>query len=96
MASTVGVRELTQNASAVLRAVKAGNTVTVTEHGRTIARILPAGMSPIEEAIANGQARLPSRPTGTGYDFKVPEPVPAGPSTAEIIADLRGYDSRLY
>jgi hypothetical protein len=46
--------------------------------------------------LASGQARLPSRPIGTGYDFKVPEPVPAGPTTTEIIADLRGYDSRLY
>lgn len=89
---SVGVRELRQNASAVLRDVKAGETVTVTEHGRPVARIVPYKMSPLEQAIANGEVRLPTKPT---HSFKVPSPKPDGPSSAEILADVRGYD-RLY
>lgn len=89
---SVGVRELRQNASAVLRDVKAGETVTVTEHGQPVARLVPYRMSPLEQAIANGEVRLPTKPT---HSFKVPSPKPDGPSTAEIIADVRGYD-RLY
>jgi prevent-host-death family protein len=37
----VGVRELKQNASQVLAAVKAGETVEVTEHGRPVAMLVP-------------------------------------------------------
>ena len=39
--STIGVRELRQNASEVLREVEAGETVTVTVASRPVARIVP-------------------------------------------------------
>jgi prevent-host-death family protein len=39
--STIGVRELRQNASEVLREVEAGDTVTVTAAGRPVAKIVP-------------------------------------------------------
>ena len=41
----VGVRELKSRLSAHLHQVKAGQTVIVTEHGRVIARIVPAAQS---------------------------------------------------
>jgi prevent-host-death family protein len=37
----VGIRQLQQNASAVIREVKAGDTVEITERGRVVARIVP-------------------------------------------------------
>lgn len=37
----VGVRDLKQNASRVLDRVKAGESVTVTEHGRPVALLTP-------------------------------------------------------
>src|SRR5260370_39395173 len=37
----VGIRELRQNASAVLRRVAAGEVVEVTDRGRAVARIVP-------------------------------------------------------
>jgi prevent-host-death family protein len=40
---TVGLRELRQNASDIVRRVEAGQTVTVTVSGRAAARIVPAG-----------------------------------------------------
>ena len=39
----VGLRELRQNASDIVRRVQAGDTVTVTVSGRPAARIIPAG-----------------------------------------------------
>jgi prevent-host-death family protein len=43
MVDTVGVRELRQNLSRYLDRVKAGENLTVTERGRVIARLVPAG-----------------------------------------------------
>lgn len=39
--STIGVRELRQNASEVLREVEAGEIATVTVAGRAVAKIVP-------------------------------------------------------
>ncbi len=39
---TVGVRELRQNLSRYLERVKAGETLTVTERGREVARLIPS------------------------------------------------------
>ena len=41
-AETVGVRELRQNLSRYLQRVKDGETLTVTEHGREVARLMPS------------------------------------------------------
>ncbi|MCL2454748.1 MAG: type II toxin-antitoxin system prevent-host-death family antitoxin [Micrococcales bacterium] len=43
--STVGIRELRQSASQVMRRVQAGETVEVTMQGRPAARIVPLGQS---------------------------------------------------
>jgi len=40
--TAVGVRELRQNASAVLRRVEAGEEIDVTVNGRVAARLVPA------------------------------------------------------
>jgi len=42
-AKTVGVRELRQNLSKYLTRVKQGETLTVTERGREVARLVPSG-----------------------------------------------------
>jgi prevent-host-death family protein len=41
--TTVGVRELRQNLSRYLERVKGGASLDVTEHGRVVARLSPAG-----------------------------------------------------
>lgn len=40
---TIPQRELRNNVSAVLRAAEAGETFTVTVHGRPVARVVPLG-----------------------------------------------------
>jgi prevent-host-death family protein len=49
----VGVRELKSNLSAVLREVKSGRVIVITERGKPVGRILPAEM-PVDEALEEG------------------------------------------
>lgn len=44
--STIGVRELRQNASEILREVEAGEAATVTVAGRPVAEIVPIRTQP--------------------------------------------------
>jgi len=56
----VGVRELRDGLSRHLAAVRSGRTVTVTDHGRPIARIVAVDRpSPLEQPIAEGRVRAP-------------------------------------
>ncbi|MGH2627989.1 MAG: type II toxin-antitoxin system Phd/YefM family antitoxin [Anaerolineales bacterium] len=47
---TVGVRELKARLSEYLRQVKAGRTVVITERGRVVGRLVPAGQ-PLEQRL---------------------------------------------
>ena len=83
----VGIRELRQNATAVLRRVAAGEVVEVTDRGRAVARIVPMHeASRLEQLLADGRA---SRATG---DLLVVRPMPriAGkPPLSRVLADMR-------
>ncbi|MGH9095282.1 MAG: type II toxin-antitoxin system Phd/YefM family antitoxin [Acidimicrobiales bacterium] len=56
MGYTVGIRELRQGVSAVLRRVVAGEVVDVTDHGHRIARIVPLRPSVLEQLVVEGSA----------------------------------------
>jgi prevent-host-death family protein len=56
MTSSVGIRELRQQASAVLRRVVAGEVIEVTEHGHPIARIVPLQRSTLDQLVIDGRA----------------------------------------
>jgi prevent-host-death family protein len=74
----VGIRELRQQASAVLKRVAAGESVVVTDHGHPVARIVPLRTSALEQLVSDGRAsaaegdlverihelRLPAAPVG--------------------------------
>jgi prevent-host-death family protein len=67
--TTVGVRELRQNLSQYLDRVKEGTSLEVTEHGRVVARLTPAG-----EHVPPQYARLAAKygatiPTGSFRDL---------------------------
>lgn len=53
---TVGVRELRQRASELLRRVEAGETIEITDRGRPVALLspMPAG-GPYEQMLASGE-----------------------------------------
>lgn len=96
-AARVGIRELRQNLSVYLERVKAGETLEVTEHGQTVARLgpnPPKQRSILDQLIAEGKAtpakgdhRLlpPPPPPPEGYD---------GPTLSEILQQMRDEDDR--
>ncbi len=74
--ATVGVRELRQRASELLRRVEAGETIEVTDRGRAVAVLAPLPESgPLERLRAAGDL-VPA--TGTVDDLPVPLPLPKG------------------
>jgi prevent-host-death family protein len=83
----VGIRELRQNATAVLRRVAAGEIVEVTDRGRAVARIVPMHeTSRLEQLLAEGRA------SGAKTDLLEVKPIPriAGkPVLSKILADMR-------
>jgi prevent-host-death family protein len=56
MSNTVGIRELRQQTSRVLKRVVAGEVVEVTDHGHPIARIVPLRPSVLDQLTTEGRA----------------------------------------
>lgn len=83
----VGIRDLKQNASAVVRRVAAGDTVEITDRGRPVARIVPLShASQYERLVAEGKI-TPAR--GSLLDHRPLPPVPGRPLGSEALAELR-------
>ena len=82
----VGVRELRQRASELLRLVEAGETIEITDRGRPVALLTPLpGGSPLEQLRAAGEGE----PATDDLD-SLPPPLPAtGPLPSEVLARLR-------
>lgn len=57
---SVGVRELRQRASELLRAVEAGETVEVTDRGRPVAQLVPLGAPGVREALVQRGQLIPA------------------------------------
>ena len=89
----VGVRELRQNLSVYLKRVKTGETLEVTERGRTVARLTPQPadtLSPVQRLIAEGRATPASR-----SHKNLPPPMRLeGVSVSEILQQMRDEDDR--
>lgn len=94
MSNTVGIRELRQQASAVLRRVVAGEAIEVTEHGHPIARIVPLRPGVLDQLVLEGRA---TEQTGDLLDLVDTLGLPAAPrgstppsvALAELRADER-------
>lgn len=92
-----GVRNLKNNLSEVLRDVKAGQTVLVTEHGKVIAELRPSkladGSKPavrrwLEHQSELGYAELPKNPASK---WEWPAPVAdSGVTWQELLDEERG------
>ena len=85
--TTVGVRELRQRASELLRMVAGGETIQITDRGRPVALLtpLPEG-SPLELLRAGGDVE----PATADLD-DLPAPLPSRSSElpSEVLARLR-------
>ena len=86
----VGITELRQNATAVLRRVAAGEVVEVTDRGRAVARIVPMNeASRLKRLQAEGRA---SAATGDLLDVKPIAPLHGKPLLSNILAEMRADD----
>lgn len=83
--STVGIRELRDALSRYLAEVREGRTITVTDHGRPIARIVPAeSPTTLERLIAEGVVQ-PARE----LKRSAPRPVKASGPVTELVSEQR-------
>jgi prevent-host-death family protein len=83
----VGIRELRDNVSAVIKRVAAGEPIEVTDHGHPVARIVPLrNRSRFEQMVAEGRIT----PAEGNLLDEEPLPLPPGtPLLSEILAELR-------
>ena len=81
----VGVRELRDKLSRHLAEVQQGRTVTITDHGRPIARIIPV-LAPTRLEMLRGEGRI--RP-GRQRKRAAPNPVRAAGTVSDLVDDQR-------
>jgi prevent-host-death family protein len=84
----VGVRELRQRASELLRRVEAGETIEVTDRGRPVAVLAPLpDTGPLDRLRASGDLVAASQDLS---DLPEPLPLPKGQRPpSEVLAGLR-------
>lgn len=85
---SIGIRELRQNASKYLRAVRRGEIVEVTDRGEPVARLVPIRQeSNYERMVAEGRIR-----PGKGDLLEVIDPVEPEPGQrplSEVVTEMR-------
>ena len=82
MTKRVGIRELREDLSRYVRLVQRGETVEVTDRGRSVARLVPAeGAGPLADLVAQGKV-IPARSRGP---LPGPLDLPSRVSTDEAI-----------
>ena len=82
----IGIRELRQQASSVLRRVSAGETVEVTDRGRPVAlivRTMPSGLARLE------QEGLLRRSDGDLLALEPVRPTPGSRPPSELVSEGR-------
>jgi prevent-host-death family protein len=86
----VGIRELRQSASALIRRVIAGETIEVTKRGRPVARIVPIqGDSVLDQMVADGRA-TPAH--GDLLDIKPHARILGKRPLSEVLAGMRDIE----
>ena len=82
----VGIRELRDTLSRQLNRVQRGHTITVTDHGKPIARIVPIeGESVYERLVTEGKIT-----PATSAQRHIPKPLVTGVTVSDLIAEQRG------
>ncbi|WP_448638614.1 type II toxin-antitoxin system Phd/YefM family antitoxin [Geodermatophilus sp. URMC 63] len=83
--SWIGIRELRDGLSRHLSSVRGGGTITVTDHGRPVARIVPVDRpTTLERLIADGVVQPPrtaKRPA--------PTPLDVSGTVSDLVAEQR-------
>ncbi len=88
MAKSVGIRELRQNASSILaEALRTGEPVSITSHGKLQATLVPAAVDlSFEQRLIDRGELKPG--TGRAWEIQPIDAPPGTPSNKEILDDL--------
>ena len=85
--SSVGIRELRQRASELIRRVEDGESIEITDRGRPVAVLAPLPPDPLERLRASGEL------DAAGADIAdLPDPLPLEPGSeppSSVLARLR-------
>ena len=87
---SVGVRDLRQNASKVLDAVKAGAIIEITEHGVPVARLAPIKRSLYDEYIESGLIKPAENPDWR--PTKNPVKITGSKPSTEVLMEMRAEE----
>jgi prevent-host-death family protein len=89
--ASVGVRELRQRASELLRRVAAGETIEVTDRGRPVALLSPLPEAgPLERLRAAGEVAA----AGNVGELPSPLPLPPGQEPPSVVLERLRRDER--
>lgn len=90
---SIEIRELRQNASRYVRRLVAGDTFTITDHGRPVGLLtpLPRGAGLYEQLIASGELIPAIHPNGM-LSTNIPEPLDLGFSASEELQRMRAEE----
>ncbi|MGO1977587.1 type II toxin-antitoxin system Phd/YefM family antitoxin [Brachybacterium tyrofermentans] len=84
--STIPHRELRNHSAEILRRVEAGETISITNNGRPVARLVPYSSSPLDALREAGRVSAARHVDLTAI------PAARGVSSREILDDLRGEE----
>ncbi len=82
---SVGIRELRQRASELLRRVEAGETFEITDRGRPVAQLGPVPDDGPRARLRSSGELIPA--TGSLADLPEPLPIPAGVETPSVVLE---------
>jgi antitoxin (DNA-binding transcriptional repressor) of toxin-antitoxin stability system len=87
----IGIRELRQHASVYVELAEKGYTVGITNRGRLVAQLVPAGEpgSPLERLIAAGIIEPAEEGGGAGDLVPYPALHAGQPTASEILGQMR-------
>lgn len=85
--TSIGVRELRQNASKVLDLVKDGAIIEITEHGVPVARLAPIKRSLYEEYLESGLIKPALNPNWRPHTGRVK--VTGSKTSTEVLMEMR-------
>lgn len=85
--ATVGIRELKDRASSIIDRVEEGESITVTKHGRPVAKIVSAATPPHLAALVAAGTVRPSE--GSRYLPKPAKLRGSGKSAADYVSEGR-------
>jgi prevent-host-death family protein len=86
----IGIRELRANLGSIVRRVRGGETVELTEHGHPVARLVPLRHpTRLQQLVAEGRVSMPEGSLADLLDRAPRRLEPGERSLSAILAELR-------